>query len=292
MEFTHVERLCLSQFPFGLRDITTFLHLAEHQVSAFHTAVVETYWVIHGRVLTHAHECGTLFQRQINRSFIEIGLCSVLDTHRIIEEVEVVEIHGNDFLLRVVALQLHSDVPFHRLTGDTVEGSRFLRHVGIQLLGKLLSDGRTTTSRLLTHEATLHDGASQSTEVDTRMFEETLILSGNQCFHQMLRKGIVRHDYTILRGIAPSTHQLPISRIHAGRIFADWVLQIRDRRQLPQPSFRDSKNAKKSQSKEYDDCTPNDSESFGNTWFLLFFFCFICCLFHFSKSSKNQISAY
>ena len=140
------------------------------------------------------------------------------------KEVEVVQIHRDDFLLREVALQLDGNHPLNRLLKQTFElaMSRF----GIELLGQLLRDGRATTSALLTHNATLHDGTSQGNEVDARVLVETLVLGSHQRLHQMGRKLVVRHHDAILTIEVPCAYHLSVGRKHLRGKTADGILQV------------------------------------------------------------------
>ena len=97
------------------------------------------------------------------------------------QEVEVVEIERQDFLLGIVSLQLHGDDPLYRFLQQSLQGARCL--FGIELLGKLLGDGRSTSGIGLSQDTTLHDGTPQCTEVDARMLVESFILRGNECLY-------------------------------------------------------------------------------------------------------------
>ena len=94
------------------------------------------------------------------------------------KEVEVIEIHSDDLVLRIVTLQLHSNDPFDGLLKGSLHSG--VGCLGEKLLSQLLGDGRTSTSILLPHESTFDDGTSQSIEVDAGMLVETFILSSHQ----------------------------------------------------------------------------------------------------------------
>lgn len=64
------------------------------------------------------------------------------------QEVEIVEIQSYYLLFGVVALELHGDNPLYRFLQRSLHGA--LGGFGIELLGKLLRDGRTATGRSLT----------------------------------------------------------------------------------------------------------------------------------------------
>ena len=64
------------------------------------------------------------------------------------QEVEIVEVHGDDLVLGVVTLQFDGYHPLYRFLEQALHGR--LCPLGIELLGQLLGDGGTTTSTFLT----------------------------------------------------------------------------------------------------------------------------------------------
>ena len=60
-----------------------------------------------------------------------------LDTDSIIQEIELIEIHAQNFFFSIVAFKFHGNHPFDRLLKKTLKGiSRYIFRK--QLLGKLL----------------------------------------------------------------------------------------------------------------------------------------------------------
>lgn len=105
------------------------------------------------------------------------------------QEVEIVEIQSYNLLFGVVALEFHSDNPLYRFLQRTLHGA--LGGFGIELLGKLLRDGRTTTGRSLTEQTALDDGSAQSNEVYARVVVKTNILCSHKRLHQVWRDVVV-----------------------------------------------------------------------------------------------------
>ena len=188
METCHVERFGLRFFHLFTGDVTTFIHLRKHEV----TAVFATFRKANGieirRVLAHAHQRGTFLQSQVNGVFRKIRFRRNLDADGIMQEVEVVEVHRQDFLLRIVAFKLYGNVPLDRFLHESVHDGGVHIHVRIKLLGQLLCDGRTTTGRLLSHEAAFDNCTEEGAHVNARVLKETGVLGCYKCVDEIRRK--------------------------------------------------------------------------------------------------------
>ena len=166
---------------FAAAQIARLLHLREHHVSSVAGTLRIAHWVEERRVLAESDERSCLGEGQVFRLLIKIGVCRRLDAHGIVQEVEIVEIESQDFLLGVVPFQFHGDDPLYRFLQLSLQRARCL--FGIELLGKLLRDGTSTSGIGLTQDTALHDGTPQRTEVDARMLVESFILRGNECLY-------------------------------------------------------------------------------------------------------------
>ena len=175
------ERFCRILAVFSMIQIARLHHLREHHVSSVAGTLRIAHRVEERRILAETDERSRLGEGEILRFLIKIGIRRRLDTHGIVQEVEVVEIECQDFLLGIVSLQLDGDDPLYRFLQQSLQGTRCL--FGIELLGKLLGDGRSTSGIGLSQESTLHDGTTERTEVDARMLIESFILRGNQCLY-------------------------------------------------------------------------------------------------------------
>ena len=144
--------------------ITCLHHLLQHHVSSFPTAVGIAHGVEERGVLAESDEGGCLAHRQVFGLFVEVSVGSGLDAHRIVQEVEVVEIEGDDLLLGVIALQLDGYHPLYGFLEEALHGAAGC--LAIQLLRQLLGDGGASSGIGLSHESSLHDGSAQGTEVD------------------------------------------------------------------------------------------------------------------------------
>ena len=114
LEFDH-ERQRLELVAVGLTQESGFHHLLEHNIAALTGALGVANRIEVRRVLAHAHQrCGFL-DVQVLRFLVKINLRSHLDAHGIIEEVKLVEIHLDDLVLGVVALEFDGDNPLNRL---------------------------------------------------------------------------------------------------------------------------------------------------------------------------------
>ena len=88
-----------------------FFHLHQHDIATLDATFRITDRVIEAGVLAHPHEQGTLASVHSHRLLAEVGLGGSLDAYGIMQEVEVVEVHVDDFLLRVETLQLEGNDP-------------------------------------------------------------------------------------------------------------------------------------------------------------------------------------
>ena len=115
------ERFVARLLAFSLREIARLLHLREHDVATVATALGIAHRVEQRRVLAKTDERRRLLNVQFARLLIKIGVGSRLDAHGVMQEVEVVQIEGDDFLLRVVALQLHGNHPLDGFLQQALE---------------------------------------------------------------------------------------------------------------------------------------------------------------------------
>ena len=173
----------------GIGDIARLAHLVEHHVATLATTVGITHGIEQRRVLAQADERSSLLNIKVARLLIKIGIGRSLYTYSVMQEVEIVEIQSYNLLFGVVALELHGDNPLYRFLQRTLHGA--LGGFGIELLGKLLRDGRTATGRSLTEQTALDDGSAQSDEVYARMVVETHILCSHKRLHQVWRDVVV-----------------------------------------------------------------------------------------------------
>ena len=139
-------------------------HLLQHHVSSFPAAVGIAHGVEERGVLAESDEGGCLAHRQVFGLFVEVSVGCGLDAHRIVQEVEVVEIEGDDLLLGVIALQLDGYHPLYGFLEEALHGAAGC--LAIQLLRQLLGDGGASSGIGLSHDSSLHDGSAQGTEVD------------------------------------------------------------------------------------------------------------------------------
>ena len=211
--------LCLSQES-GL------LHLFQHNITALQATLRLADRIEIAGIFAHAHKQSTLASIERHRIFAEVSLCGRLDTDSIVQEVEIVEVHPDDFLLRIETLQLQGDNPFDRLLQKA-----FLRcgcFLGVELLGQLLCDGATAARAFLLQYATFHNSSHQCPKVDAVMLVETDILCGNKCLHQSRGQFIEVGEDTVGTAVAPGTQLLAIGREDLRSKLVDGILQLLD----------------------------------------------------------------
>ena len=131
----------------GLSDVSCLHHLSQYNITPFKRTVGMADGIIVRRILAQTHENGSLRRSQVFRFLTEIGVGSRLDAHRIMQEIEVVEIHGQYLVLRIVALQFDSNHPLDGFLQQTLHHT--VRGLRIKLFSQLLGDGRSTAGTLL-----------------------------------------------------------------------------------------------------------------------------------------------
>ena len=158
------------------------------------------------------------------------------------QKIEIVEIHRNDLLFRIMALQLNGNHPLYWLLYQSLK--RWVSCFRIELLGQLLRNGRTATGTCLAHEATLYNSATQCNEIDARMLVEALVFGGYQSMNKVGSKTLIINHYPVLTVEIPCSHHLSVARINLRSIAADRVLQILNRRHIANPSIPHGNEAK------------------------------------------------
>ena len=170
--------LCCILLVFSLRDISCFLHLCQHHIAALAAAVGVSHGIEVRRVLAESDESGSLCHSEVFRVFVEVRACGTLYAYGVVEEVEVVEIHGYYLLLRVVLLQFNCNNPLYGFLQQSLHGAVCL--LAIQLLCQLLGDGGAAAGALPSHDTTLEHRSGKGYEVHSRVFVEAFVLNGDK----------------------------------------------------------------------------------------------------------------
>ena len=202
------QRLLRQGIKLGFCDVSCLFHLSKHHITTSLGAFVETAWVEVRRILAHAYQSSCFQYIQVFRFLGEISVGRGLDTNGIVQEVELVEIHGQDFLFRVISFKLDGNHPFDRLLHQSFHYTS--RLFGIELLGQLLGNGTPPTCILLHEDTTLHDRAHQSLGINARMIGKTFVFRIDQRIDQMWRQVFITHINTIVRtiGIGTQSHSI------------------------------------------------------------------------------------
>ncbi len=248
------QRQRLEGVALGFRNISRFPHLVEHHIAPPTGTFVVAHRIIKRRILAHAHQRSRFLNLQILRFATEIGKSSSLDTYRIVQEVELVEVHGEDFLFCIVTFQLYGNHPFDRLLKQT------LHHIvgagRIKLFGKLLGDGTATAGVLLHQDTTLHHGTRQSVGINARMLGKAYVFRSNQGIDDIGRQLIVAHKHTIFLTIGISTQYFSIiGKDFCGK-FVIRILQILHRRHIAYPALGYGKEYKDTHQRNQCDKNP------------------------------------
>ena len=149
-------RFCLTGIHLSLSQPTCFQHLVKYDIPTPTGLLGTTNRVKERRILTHTHQSCTFVDGQVARFFVKISLGCSFDTHSIVKEIEIIEVHGDDFLLRIVALQFHGNYPLNGFLHSTLINIICLG--AIELFSQLLGDSTSTASLLLAHDHALDHG--------------------------------------------------------------------------------------------------------------------------------------
>ena len=245
---------------FRLSQVARLHHLRHHHVAALLATVGESARVEVRGVLAEAYQRGALLQSQLARLLAEISVSGRLDAHRVMKEVEVVQVHSDDLLLGEVALQLDGDDPLDGFLQEAFH--RAMRLLRIELLGQLLGDGAATAGTLLPHDATLHDGSPEGWEVDARMLVESRVFRSHEGVDEVGRElVVVHHDAVVAVGV-PHAENLPVGRIHLRGRAAHGVLQILHIGHVAHPSVPDGHKAQKQEQHYAAQQAPKDFHQF------------------------------
>ena len=159
-------------------------HLTKHRIPSSQSLVGETDRIVHRRILRHTHKHSSLRLGKSVWNRIKIYPRSRLYSHRKVQEVELVEIHGYYFLLGVLAFQLGCNHPFLELSVYKFQFAHLLPRE--KHFCKLLRN-RTSTALCTVACNNSLENTWQRLEVDTAMLVETDILGCNKSINYVRR---------------------------------------------------------------------------------------------------------
>ena len=241
-------------------DISSLHHLLKHHIATVAASVGIAHWIIIRRILAQSYQCSCLIEGEVLRFLTKICVRGGFYAHCIMQEVEVVEIHGNDLVLGVELFDLHRNNPLDWFLQRTFHHTVCLAR--IELLGKLLGDGRSTTGIQLPQESALDESTPQCIEINARVVIESHVLGGNKRLDNIRGEFVVIHTHTILLVVIPGSHQLSVGREHLSGKTVDRVLQVLDWRHIsnltlgnrPKRTYRSQDNHHKHGPKEVYEC--------------------------------------
>ena len=100
---TDGKRQGFQRVTFALAQVTRLDHLLQDRIPTASCTFVLAYRIEIGRILAHTDQGCRLLDFQGFRGTAKIDTGCRLNTHRIVEEIELVQIHVDDLLLRIVA---------------------------------------------------------------------------------------------------------------------------------------------------------------------------------------------
>ena len=230
------QRFFLQRIGFGRSKMPCPLHLSDYHITTITGTFIESSGVKTGRILTHSHQGSGFYDTQILRFFREISIGRHLDTYRIVQEIELVEIHGQDFFLGEIAFELYGYHPLDGFLHHTFEYASSL--FSIELFGQLLGDGTAPTGTGLHQHPTLDDGTQQGTSINARVFVETLVFGSNQGIDNIGRKVIIAHIQAVFLTQRIGAQRYPIVRNNLCGKFQVRVFQFFNGWHIAYPTFR------------------------------------------------------
>ena len=170
------------------------------------------------------------------------------------EKIKIIEIERKDFLFGVMALQLDSDDPLYGFLHESARGA--LRGRRIELLGQLLGDGTTTSGLVMAQESAFHNGTSQGTDIDARMFIETDIFRGHKGLKDVGGDTVVINKDAIFVA-RPRTDDFAIGSNDLRGVFADGALEFIQRGHISNPALTDAIESSCHQQHQQHEDTPH-----------------------------------
>ena len=168
------------------------MHSADNQVPARLGLVVMEHRVEAGRLVDDAYQRGRLLDVELGRQLGEVGLGGRLDAIGPAAEEDGVEVHRENLVFGVAALQLDGGGPFAELDPDHLE---FAAHLltGVEGLGKLLGDGTSSSLAGIPHQHGTEENARKTGEIDSAVGVETRVLGGDRRVDYVGRDVLVLH---------------------------------------------------------------------------------------------------
>ena len=215
--------------PLRSRDVSVLRHLSYHEIAPFQGTVRVEHGIVARRLVDHTHEQGRLLDVQVGRVLSKEGLGRSLDSVCAAAEEDGIQVHVHDFLLGVVAFQLHCRNPFlelgahHNHLGPSRNPAvHFLSR--IEGLCKLLGDGASAALAGVAEQYGLHRHTGEAAHIDAGMPVETGVLRGDGRIHEMLGKFVIAHVGPVLN--MESGQHLAVLGYDLGRKLVVRVLQL------------------------------------------------------------------
>ena len=226
---------------FGFADVSVFLHLTQDVVASLQRLLGIDGGVVSGRLVDNTYEAGALLEQQIAGLLVEIRARSSIYTVRVAAEEDGVQVHGDYFVLGVVALQLDCRDPLFELVlyefevfrpGDA--GSSFVTRE--QRLGELLGDGTAAALAGIAHHDGLDGHAGKRAEIYAGMLVESGIFGGDRRIHEGFRQFLEGYVRTVFNVVC--IEHLPVTADKLCSEIGLRVLQLFKRRNLCKSSHQ------------------------------------------------------
>ena len=189
-------------FFFG--EVAASVHLVEHHIAALQGLLVAfgAHGVIYPGVFQHANEHGGFFDLEGVGFFAKVVFGCSLDAIAFVQKVEFIEVHGDDLLLGVFALEAGGDDPlFEFLQGALPQ--IFGVFVCKKQLGQLLGNGTAPARAALLQDDGFEENPSKRFEIYAGVLVVACIFRSDEGMYQMWREVFVFDAHAVFDEVAP-----------------------------------------------------------------------------------------
>ena len=155
------------------------------------------------------------------------------------KKVKLIEVHIDDFLFGIVALQTDGNDPLNGLLEESL-GQTFDAG-GVQLFGQLLRDGTTATTATLAHQSAFHNGPEESTDIDSAVIREAHVLRGYERLNQIGGQILIAGIKSVVLAVGKAPETLSVGRNELRSIAIYRIFELLHSRHIANPSLRDGK---------------------------------------------------
>ena len=232
-----IERQCRKRIELFAGYVVCFVHLFKHYVAAGTCTLRMAQGVEIRRILYHADKHCGLFDVELVGSGVKIYFGGALDSYGVVKEVELVEIHLDDFLFTVETFELDGYHPFYGFLHSTAEhaGTRW----GVELFGELLGDGGAAAGAFVAKQHGFEYGTAYGFGIDAGMAFETDIFGCDKGVDYVWRDFVEIGIHAVACATEVSPHLFAVGGEYDGSELVLRVFKFFDRRHVSYDSIID-----------------------------------------------------